>query len=101
MEAPAPASGAAPITDEWCARHFDILSPALAQELHPTLAKMRAEHPIAWSEEHGGYWVVTRYEDILRVAQDWETFSSAHGVSVPPGPPPAVPSIPVHIDPPV
>ena len=38
---------------------------------------------VAWSDEHGGFWVVTRYEDVLRVAQDWRTFSSAEGVNVP------------------
>ena len=37
--------------------------------------------PTATSTE--GYWVVTRHDDVLRVAQDWQTFSSAHGVSVP------------------
>ena len=36
--------------------------------------------PSAWSEEHGGFWVVTRYEDVLRVVQDWRTFSSAQSV---------------------
>lgn len=90
---------AEPITDEWCARHFDLLSPVLAQELHPTLDRMRRDHPVTWSDEHGGYWVVTRYEDVLRVAQDWRTFSSAHGVSVPYRAP-AVPAIPEHVDPP-
>ena len=40
---------------------------------------MRADHPVARSDEHGGFWVVTRHEDVLRVAQDWQTFSSAQG----------------------
>jgi cytochrome P450 len=30
--------------------------------------------------KYEGFWVVTRYEDILGVAQDWQTFSSAHGL---------------------
>ena len=42
-----------------------------------------SDQPVAWSDEHGGFWVVTRYEDVLRVAQDWQTFSSAEGVNVP------------------
>jgi cytochrome P450 len=90
---------AAPITDDWCAHHFDHLSPALAQELHETLTRMRESHPVAHSDEHGGFWVVTRHEDVLRVAQDWQTFSSAHGVGVPYAPV-AVPAIPEHVDPP-
>ena len=46
------------------------------------MARMRALCPVARSEEYGGFWVVTRYEDALGVAQDWATFSSAHGLSV-------------------
>jgi cytochrome P450 len=90
----------APITDDWCAHHFDHLSPVFARELHETLSRMRESHPVARSDEHGGFWVVTRHEDVLRVAQDWQTFSSAHGVSVP-YTPAAVAAIPEHIDPPL
>src|SRR5687767_2476486 len=87
------------ITDDWCAHRFDHLSPDLAQALHETLARMRDDHPVTWSEQHGGFWVVTRYEDVLRVAQDWRTFSSAHGVGVP-GTKMVVKAIPEHLDPP-
>jgi cytochrome P450 len=88
------------LSAEWCAHSFDHTSPELAQNLHATLATMRADHPVAWSEEHGGFWVVTRYEDVLRVAQDWRTFSSAQGVSVP-GTKMVVRAIPEHLDPPL
>lgn len=93
-------AGPEPLTAEWRARHFDHLSPELAQHLHETLADLRAEHPVAWSEEHGGFWVVTRYEDVLAVAQDWRTFSSAHGVSIP-ATASTVKAIPEHVDPPL
>ncbi len=33
--------------------------------------------PIAWSGAHGGYFVPSRYQDIVAIAQDSETFSSA------------------------
>jgi cytochrome P450 len=72
-----------PLTDEWCAEHFDYLSPRFSRELHPTLARMRARCPIAHTDHHGGHWVVTRYEDVLRVAQNWEAFSSELGVGMP------------------
>jgi cytochrome P450 len=62
-------------------KHFDHMSPDLAEHLHGHLAALRAQCPVAHSEEHGGFWIVTRYADVLRVAQDWQTFSSAHGVS--------------------
>jgi cytochrome P450 len=88
------------LSAEWCAHGFDHISPELAQNLHETLATMRANHPVAYSEEHGGFWVVTRYEDVLRVAQDWRTFSSARGVSVPETKM-VVKAIPEHLDPPL
>lgn len=68
-----------PITDEWVEHHFDHLSPELARELHPTLARARSLCPVARSDAHGGFWVATRYSDVLRVAQDWQTFSSELG----------------------
>lgn len=37
----------------------------------------REECPVFWSESHGGYWVVSKYDDVTRVSRDWETFSSA------------------------
>jgi cytochrome P450 len=79
---------------------FDHLSPALAASLHETLAELREREPVAWSDEHGGFWVVTRYEDVLRVAQDWRTFSSAEGVNVP-APTVLVNAIPEVMDPPL
>jgi cytochrome P450 len=80
-------------------RQFDHLSPELAATLHETLADLREHEPVAWSDEHGGFWVVTRYEDVLRVAQDWRTFSSAEGVNVP-APTAPVNAIPEVMDPP-
>jgi cytochrome P450 len=96
---PAAGPGAIRATPEWCARHFDHLDPQLGAELHDALDLMRAEHPVTWSDAWGGFWIVTRYADVLRVAQDWETFSSAQGVTVPYGPSP-YPAIPEMIDPP-
>ena len=88
------------ITTEWCAHAFDHLSPELGSNLHTTMDYMRANHPVARSEQYGGFWVLSKYEDVLKVAQDWETFSSAHGVTVPSGPT-SMPAIPEMIDPPL
>jgi cytochrome P450 len=75
MEAPLPTAG--PITDEWCVQHFDHFSPEFGVAFAETLARMRSLCPVAHSDRHGGFWVVTKYHDVVRVAQDWETFSSA------------------------
>jgi cytochrome P450 len=94
------------VTDEWIAHHFDLLAPALGADLHPTLARARSQCPVAHSDEHGGYWIATRYEDVLRIAQDWRTWSSELGITVPhverprgDGPPMKI--LPVGIDPPL
>ncbi|UGQ12450.1 cytochrome P450 [Yinghuangia sp. ASG 101] len=89
-----------PLSDEWLMHRFNHLSPDLAAELPDALARMRSMCPVAHSEEYGGFWVVTRYEDVVRVAQDWETFSSAHGLSVPSAPTHAR-HYPVQVDPPI
>ena len=49
---------------------------------YAAFAKLRAEAPVAWNEEPGerpGFWSVTRYEDVMRVNGDFETFSSQRG----------------------
>ena len=88
------------ITDEWCSERFDHLSPQLGPRLYETMEHMRAHHPVARSEKYGGFWIVSTYEDVLHVAQDWQTFSSAHGVTVPFAPTP-MPALPEMVDPPL
>lgn len=90
----------AELSDDWLANRFDHLSPALGADLHDALARLRALGPVTWSEEHGGFWVVSGHEEVLQAAQDWETFSSAQGVNVPLSPV-KVNAIPEVVDPPL
>jgi cytochrome P450 len=92
-------SGAGPLPDEWCAHHFDHLSADLAQTMPATMARMRVLCPVARSDAHGGFWVVSGYEEVLSVAQNWQAFSSAHGLSVTKSPT-VVRNLPVEADPP-
>lgn len=88
------------LEEDWWAEHFDFLSPRLSADLHGTMAQMRSKCPVAHSDRHEGFWVVTRYEDVLRVAQHWNAFSSELGVGIPDrGSTPL--AIPEHIDPPL
>ena len=94
------------ITDDWVEKHFDHLSPELAADFHPTLARARERCPVARSDAYlDGFWVLTRYEDVLRTAQDWETFSSEQGITIPTTPEAAAQTqmkiLPVTIDPPL
>jgi cytochrome P450 len=85
--------------DEWCLRHFDHLSEELAQGLPETMGRMRELCPVARSDEHGGFWVVSAYDEALAVAQDWGTYSSAHGLSITSNPG-VIRNLPVEADPP-
>jgi cytochrome P450/nitrite reductase/ring-hydroxylating ferredoxin subunit len=45
------------------------------------LTLLRREAPLHWQSEPSGagYWVFTRYDDVVQVSKDWETFSSELG----------------------
>jgi cytochrome P450 len=50
---------------------------------HATFERLRRADPVSWWPEHDGgrgFWAVTRYDDLLRVSRDVETFSSAQGI---------------------
>ncbi|WP_066065658.1 cytochrome P450 [Frankia sp. EI5c] len=85
--------------DEWCRQSFDHLSPELAATLPETLDRMRSLCPVTHSDRHDGFWVVTKYEDVLGVAQDWRSFTSTEGLNIP-RTPSHVRNIPVEVDPP-
>lgn len=80
-----------------CPVEFDHESPEHAARWESDFSEMRAKCPIAWTEQHGGYWVATRYHDIIAIAQDSETFTNGKtynpetgevrgGLSIPPEP---------------
>ena len=54
---------------------FDPLSPAQRESPYRIYAEARARAPVFFAERFG-FWVVTRYEDVLRVLKDGRTFSS-------------------------
>ena len=54
---------------------FHPFRPAYIEDPYPALHRLRAEEPVHWSRELEA-WVLTRYEDCLRVLQDDDAFSS-------------------------
>ena len=60
-----------------CPVDFDHFSPEHAAAWPARWAEMRAQCPHAWTERYGGFWVVTRYRDIVAIAQRPEDFSPA------------------------
>src|SRR5687768_2848480 len=86
---------------------FDHLSREYASRTHALCAELRNEHPVAWSDHYGGFWVVSRYHDVAEVLRDDATYSSRHleeedgivyqGILIPPRP---SKHIPIELDPP-
>jgi cytochrome P450 len=60
---------------------FDVLDPELANTLWNRIAELREHCPVGWSEQHGGFWLVNRYEDVWAAANHWQLFSSADGAA--------------------
>jgi cytochrome P450 len=63
------------MTREW-ATAYDIFDPAYVADPFPIWDDLRSGCPIAHSDEHGGSWLPTRYEDVAAIAHDVEHFSS-------------------------
>jgi cytochrome P450 len=86
---------------------FDHHSAQYADNWRADLAEVRAKCPVAWSDAHDGFWLLTRHTDISAAARDWEHFSTDHdpegrrggaqGIAIPGSPYRAVP---LEMDPP-
>lgn len=62
---------------------INIHSKAFRDDMHNQLRQARGECPVKHSDALGGFWAVTRYEDICAAARDSATFSSAKGATLP------------------
>ncbi|WP_157221089.1 cytochrome P450 [Flavisphingomonas formosensis] len=77
---------------------FDPLRPAQIHNLDVACAELRHTCPVAWSEAQGGFWVVTRYEDVEKIGRQSKFFSVTGGNTLPPAPYETLPM--AHYDPP-
>lgn len=77
--------GAAPLPGGPPTGTFTLTSddPGLA---FATYAQLRATHPAAYTEDLGGYWALTGYQDVRSAASDAETFISSVKAVVPSDP---------------
>jgi cytochrome P450 len=57
---------------------FDLYSPAIDADPFPYYAELRDKYPCYWSE-NARLWILSRYDDIVEAARDWQTFSSSQG----------------------
>jgi len=84
---------------------FDHHSPEYAENSRSINANLRAQCPVAHTDAHGGFWVISRYDDVVEAAKNDAAFASGHevngvsplGVTIPSSP---VPMFPIEMDPP-
>ena len=74
------------------ARRFDYWSPAFAPDPYPLLRALRADCPVARSDELEGFYILSRYDDVNAALRDHATFTSTVMTA---------PAIPVELRPPV
>ena len=70
---------------DW-ATDYDIFDPGFVRDPYPVGDELRGACPIAHSERWGGSWLPTRYEDVVAIAHEYETFTSRNIIVVPPPP---------------
>lgn len=82
---------------------LDIHAPEFARDPYPAYERLRRECPVAHGSSYGGYWLLTRYEDVRDAARDWRTYtSSVPGVtSIPAATRRTKPQLPLEVDPPL
>lgn len=62
---------------------FDHHSPKVGPDPYPVYEELREKCPVAWSEHHGGFWVLTDYENVLAATENDDVFHSAPGNVIP------------------
>jgi cytochrome P450 len=74
---------------------FDHWSPEFVDEWPTILKELREQCPVLHSDKHGGFYALTRYDDVVAVASDPALFASRNdvddesifrGVQIPPNP---------------
>jgi cytochrome P450 len=84
---------------------FDHMSSDFAGDVHGSFRRLRESCPVAYSEKHGGHWLLTRYDDVAAALKDDVSYSSARppgtdGVAVHIPSMPAPLNVPIELDPP-
>jgi cytochrome P450 len=64
--------------------NYDPLDRAIRRDPFPFFGALRDRCPVGRSGRWGGFWVVSRYEDVFAIHRDPSTFRSGEGVLIPP-----------------
>jgi len=79
---------------------FNPLYEETFDNSHAYYTEMRAKCPVAHSNEFGGFWALFKYDDVIRLQEDTESFSTAEQNIVPRVTRKDGPRPPLHFDPP-
>lgn len=78
---------------------FDNTDPSLVEHLYERIAEVQEQCPVAWSDARDGFWMLTKYADVVEASRDWETYTVTQGIMIPPTGA-SMPVIPAELDPP-
>jgi cytochrome P450/ferredoxin-NADP reductase len=62
---------------------WDPLDPVEGPEPTGAHERLRDKCPVAWSDRFGGFWALSRYNDVVGAAGDTPTYSSAQKATIP------------------
>jgi cytochrome P450 len=77
--------------------HFDHTSAAHAANVIDRYRVMQQRCPVAHSDQHGGFWAISKYDTIVKMLRQPDVFASGDGILIPATPWP-VPLVPTESD---
>ena len=60
---------------------FNPFAYEMHEDPYPTYERLREEEPCYQNEEMG-FWVLSRFDDVLEGYRDWENFTSTRGIAL-------------------
>ena len=81
------------------ASDYDPLAPQTFTSNYAQFRELRDHCPLAWSDAFDGFWMMTRYDDVVAALADWENYITSVR-NVVPGSSTTGRRPPLHLDPP-
>ncbi|MFT6452386.1 MAG: cytochrome P450 [Halocynthiibacter sp.] len=79
---------------------WDPVAPETKADYPCEHARLRAEAPIAWAENWGGFYTLMRHADVIQASRDPESFTATKMTVIPASPRKGLPRLPLQCDPP-
>ncbi|SOD98331.1 cytochrome P450 [Blastococcus haudaquaticus] len=62
---------------------WDPIGPGVERDPTEEHARLRRECPVPYADRFGGFWTLTRHEDVVAAARDTDTFLSSRKATIP------------------